>query len=69
MTLTILSAFIAGLVGSTHCIGMCGGIVGMLTMGLPNDIRQSYLRLIPYLLNYNIGRITSYVIAGILVGF
>ncbi|MCK5878049.1 MAG: sulfite exporter TauE/SafE family protein [Candidatus Marithrix sp.] len=69
MTLTILSAFIAGLVGSTHCIGMCGGIVGMLTMNLPNDVRKSYLRMLPYLLNYNFGRITSYVIAGILVGF
>ncbi len=69
MTLTLFSAFIAGLVGSTHCVGMCGGIVGMLTMGLPDNVRQSYLRLIPYLLTYNIGRIVSYVIAGILAGF
>ncbi|MBE9561710.1 MAG: sulfite exporter TauE/SafE family protein [Proteobacteria bacterium] len=69
MTLTFYSAFIAGLLGSTHCVGMCGGIVGMLTMSLPNDIRQSYLRLIPYLLNYNIGRIISYVVAGVLIGF
>ncbi|MDM8565176.1 sulfite exporter TauE/SafE family protein [Candidatus Halobeggiatoa sp. HSG11] len=69
MTLTLLSAFIAGLVGSTHCVGMCGGIVGILTMSLSNNVRQSYLRLIPYLLGYNLGRITSYVVAGILVGF
>lgn len=69
MTLNLLTAFIAGLAGSTHCVGMCGGIVGMLTMSLPNDIRQSYLRLIPYLINYNLGRIISYVIAGTLAGF
>jgi len=67
--LTLLSAFIAGLVGSTHCVGMCGGIVGMLTMGLPVQVRQSNLRLTPYLLTYNIGRISSYIIAGVLLGF
>ena len=67
--LTLLSAFLAGLLGSGHCIGMCGGIVGMLTMNLSADVRQSFLRLIPYLLNYNLGRISSYTIAGILAGF
>jgi len=67
--LTLLSAFITGLIGSIHCVGMCGGIVGMLTMSLPANVRQSYLRLTPYLLFYNVGRISSYVIAGVLVGF
>jgi uncharacterized protein len=66
---TLLSAFLAGLLGSGHCIGMCGGIVGMLTMNLSSDVRQSFPRLIPYLLNYNLGRIGSYTIAGILAGF
>lgn len=66
---TLFSAFLAGLLGSGHCIGMCGGIVGMLTMNLSTDVRQSFPRLIPYLLNYNIGRISSYTIAGILAGF
>jgi carbonic anhydrase len=28
--LTLFSAFLIGLLGSTHCIGMCGGIVGAL---------------------------------------
>ncbi len=67
--LTLISAFLAGLLGSVHCIGMCGGIVGALTMGLPDNIRQSYFRLLPYLLTYNIGRISSYILAGILMGF
>lgn len=68
--ITLLSAaFITGLFGSVHCIGMCGGIVGILTMGLPPSIRQSQLKLLPYLLTYNIGRMSSYILAGLLVGW
>lgn len=67
--LTFLSAFFAGLLGTTHCIGMCGSIIGALSMSLPTKVHQSYFRLWPYLLSYNLGRISSYVVAGILVGF
>ena len=66
--LSYLAAFMIGLLGSTHCIGMCGGIVGALTMGLPQNVRQSWLRLIPYLLVYNSGRLFSYTLAGLIVG-
>ena len=59
-----IAAFLIGLLGSTHCIGMCGGIVGALTMGLPDDVRQSPIKLLPYLLTYNIGRLLSYSFAG-----
>lgn len=67
--MTLLSAFLAGLLGSAHCIGMCGGIVGALTMTLPAHVCQSHWRLLPYLVTYNIGRIGSYTIAGVLLGF
>jgi len=67
--LTFVSAFVAGLLGATHCIGMCGGIVGALTMSLPRNVHQSYLRLWYYLLAYNLGRISSYTITGVFVGF
>jgi sulfite exporter TauE/SafE len=67
--LTFLSAFLAGLLGSVHCIGMCGGIVGALTMSLPKEVHQNYIRLLPYLFSYNLGRIASYTIAGILAGY
>ena len=30
---TYLSLFLIGLLGGTHCVGMCGGIVGALSMG------------------------------------
>ena len=66
--LTLVAAFMIGLLGSTHCIGMCGGIVGALTMGLPESTRRSPLKLLPYLLTYNGGRLLSYALAGLLVG-
>jgi len=66
--LSYLAAFMVGLLGSTHCIGMCGGIVGALTMGLPEKTRQSPFKLLPYLLTYNAGRLISYAGAGLIVG-
>jgi sulfite exporter TauE/SafE len=65
---TLLSAFLVGLLGSTHCLGMCGGIVSALTFGLKDDIRRRPWSLVPYLLTYNTGRVTSYVVAGSLLG-
>lgn len=35
MSLDFFSAFMIGILGSAHCIGMCGGIVSMLTSALP----------------------------------
>jgi len=67
--LTFFSAFLAGLLGSAHCVGMCGGVVGLLTVNLSDDVRRSFFRLLPYLLTYNLGRIGSYIIAGIFAGF
>lgn len=66
--LSYVAAFMIGLLGSTHCIGMCGGIVGALTMGLPETVRQSPMKLLPYLLTYNSGRLFSYALAGLIVG-
>jgi len=67
--ITLVSALLMGLLGSVHCIGMCGGIVGALSFGLHDDIRRSPARLFPYLLAYNLGRIASYAVAGAIVGF
>ena len=58
----LLSAFVVGLLGGVHCVGMCGGIVGALSLGLPGD------RHLPILLAYNVGRISSYTLAGALMG-
>lgn len=62
------AAFVMGLFSSIHCIGMCGSIIGTLTLSLKPEIRNNKSSLFPYVLNYNLGRITSYTIAGLIVG-
>lgn len=68
MELTFISAFFVGLFSTVHCLGMCGGIIGALTFSLPEHIRNNRWHLIPYVSAYNIGRISSYCLAGALVG-
>lgn len=63
-----LVAFLMGVFSSMHCIGMCGSIIGTLTLSLKREIRSDKRRLVPFILNYNVGRITSYTIAGLLTG-
>ncbi|MCX7105438.1 MAG: sulfite exporter TauE/SafE family protein [Methylococcales bacterium] len=67
-TSSYLVAFVMGLFSSMHCIGMCGSIIGTLTLSLSPEIRNNKKRLLPFVFNYNFGRITSYAIAGALVG-
>lgn len=64
----LLAAFLVGLLGGTHCFGMCGGIVGALSSGLSLELQASRWRLVAAQLAYNTGRIGSYVIAGVLLG-
>lgn len=61
----LVSAFILGLLGGGHCLGMCGGLMGALTLAIPPEQRGRRLRL---LLGYNLGRILSYATAGLLLG-
>ena len=65
---TLASAFVVGLLGGAHCVGMCGGIVTALTFGLPLERRQGVGAMLPFVLAYNIGRIASYAVAGGLMG-
>lgn len=68
MHLPVLTALVIGFLGSTHCVGMCGGIVGALNAGLPERQSLSWYSQLSYHLLYNAGRILSYVIAGSLAG-
>ena len=61
----LLSAFVLGLLGGGHCLGMCGGLMGALTLAIPPEQRSRRLRL---LVVYNLGRVMSYAAAGLLVG-
>ena len=59
----MLSAFVVGLLGGVHCAGMCGGIVGALSFGMASTASRW-----PILLAYNAGRISSYTLAGAIMG-
>ena len=58
---TLLSVLLVGFLGGTHCIGMCGGIVGALSLGGGGNRWSLHLA-------YNLGRIASYGLAGLLAG-
>jgi hypothetical protein len=64
---SLFAAFLVGLLGGVHCVGMCGGIVTALSMGLPRSRTGTSVRW-RYLLAYNLARISSYSVAGALFG-
>jgi len=80
---TFFSAFLIGLFGSVHCVGMCGGIVAGLSVGtiqnpgqnpaiINNGTIQDNIKVnhtFTYPLFYNLGRISSYAFAGFIAGF
>jgi len=58
-----ITAFTIGLVGSFHCIGMCGPIA----FALPTKSKATHHKIISGII-YNLGRITTYVLFGLLFG-
>lgn len=67
MSLDYFSALLIGLLGAGHCLGMCGGVTGMLTSALGQQQKSTQrARLV---LAYNLGRIGSYTLLGAIVGF
>jgi sulfite exporter TauE/SafE len=63
--LEVWLAFSIGLVGSGHCIGMCGGIVTALALSQRDaDATHRFL----FNLFYHAGRICTYTLLGLLVG-
>lgn len=63
-----ITAFIVGVLGGVHCLGMCGGVVGGLTFSLESRVQTSWWKMMPYQLLYNLGRISSYMIIGAVFG-
>lgn len=63
--LSLVTAFLLGLMGASHCLVMCGGIAAAASSSTPNQGKNS--RNISYLLLFNFGRILSYSSAGLLV--
>ncbi len=65
-----IAIFLVGLLGGTHCIAMCGGIVSALTLPPQGQVlmRTGGTAVWPLHLAYNTGRILSYAAAGALMG-
>lgn len=55
----------AGLAGSGHCLGMCGGIVAALSVSNPQIAPARKFRLN---LSYHLGRMVTYALLGLLAG-
>lgn len=78
--IALIPVFMLGLLGSLHCVGMCGGIVSAFSAAsrpqrpfpavvvtIPTVSPQVYKETMQ-VLAYNAGRIGSYVVAGAMVG-
>lgn len=57
------SAIIFGLLGSFHCIGMCGPIAFMLPVDRSNSTKKIF-----QIITYHIGRLFAYSIIGLILG-
>jgi sulfite exporter TauE/SafE len=59
------AALLAGVLGSAHCLGMCGGISGLFAV---NTSVATLRTQVPFALTYNAGRVVSYAVLGSIVG-
>lgn len=59
----LYTALILGLIGSFHCVGMCGPIAFMLPVDRSNSIKK-----IVQILAYHIGRLIAYSLLGVVFG-
>ena len=57
-----VAALLIGLLGAGHCLSMCSGIAGAITFSIKTDQKKSTS--IFSLLLYNLGRVSSYSLAG-----
>jgi sulfite exporter TauE/SafE len=80
-SISLAAALVAGLAGSGHCLGMCGGIAGALAMRGQATLQPGadgaaalapgpapFSSRLTLALAYNLSRVTSYAIAGGLAG-
>lgn len=56
--------FIGGLLGSSHCVGMCGGFAVMIGAGQSSSRRNLHVQVA-----YSIGRISTYTLLGAAAGW
>src|SRR4051794_22069701 len=56
--------FLGGLLGSAHCVGMCGGVALSIGVGA-RDLGSNVLRQ----LMYTLGRVITYSFFGVMAGY
>ena len=61
--ITLLTLFLLGFFGGGHCVGLCGGLSSAFALQLPPGLNRAGLIVL-----LNLGRISSYVFIGLLVG-
>ena len=61
--MTLFTLFLLGFFGGGHCVGMCGGLSSAFALQLPPHINRFSLIVL-----LNLGRISSYVLIGTLMG-
>ena len=66
--LSLLAAFLTGLLGGAHCVGMYGGIVAAMSFQAPGASPPGHGRTLAFQLAYNAGRLSSYTLVGALAG-
>ncbi|WP_282135584.1 sulfite exporter TauE/SafE family protein [Seonamhaeicola maritimus] len=59
----LLSAFVLGLLGSFHCVGMCGPIAFMLPVDRTNSFKK-----VSQITVYHVGRLLAYSLIGLVFG-
>lgn len=60
---SLLTLFLLGFFGGGHCMGMCGGLSTAFALQLPPHLNRFTLIVL-----LNLGRISSYVLIGVLLG-
>ncbi|GHE83982.1 sulfite exporter TauE/SafE family protein [Thalassotalea profundi] len=66
MEIDFFAAFVIGILGSGHCIAMCGGITTMLSSAVNKETNAS--NKLSIILSYNLGRIATYSLIGAIAG-
>lgn len=64
----LITALMVGFLGGVHCLGMCGPLAGAFTFSLASEIQKSPVRVARMQLTYNLGRLTSYAVLGVIAG-
>lgn len=68
MLVNLIIAFNLGLFSSLHCVGMCGGFISNLMLASSDSNNGEKKKILKSSLSYNLGRICSYSIAGLIMG-